>query len=63
MIVLFFNDNCEERGRITLKNKLTKEEATGFCTFKLRSDKNPLSSRSSKRSESLLNLLILMIEL
>ena len=34
----FNNDNCEERERITLKNKLTKEEITGLCTSKLRSD-------------------------
>ena len=34
----FSNDNCEERERITLKNKLTKEEVTGFCTSRLRSD-------------------------
>ena len=34
----FNNDNCEERERITLKNKLTKEEVTGLCTSELRSD-------------------------
>ena len=34
----FNNDNCEERKRITLKNKLTKEEVTGLCTSELRSD-------------------------
>ena len=35
----FKNDNYEERERITLKNKLTKEETTGLCTCKLRNDK------------------------
>ena len=34
----FKNDNCEERERITLTNKLTKEEITGLCTSELRSD-------------------------
>ena len=34
----FSNDNCEEREKITLKNKLTKEEITGLCSSKLRYD-------------------------
>ena len=34
----FRNDNCEERERITLKEQLTKEEITGLCVSKLRSD-------------------------
>ena len=34
----FRNDNCEERERITLKEQLTKEETTGLCVAKLRSD-------------------------
>ena len=35
----FNNDNCEERERITLKEKLTKEEITGLCASELRNDK------------------------
>ena len=38
----FNNDSCEERERITLKNQLTKEQITGLCTSKLRSDKKPV---------------------
>lgn len=34
----FCNNNCEERERITLGNKLTKEETTGFCTPEFRED-------------------------
>ena len=34
----FRNDNCEERERITSKEKLTKEETTGLCVSKWRSD-------------------------
>ena len=34
----FRNDDCEERERITLKEQLTKEETTGFCVSRLRSD-------------------------
>ena len=34
----FRNDNCEERERITLKEKLTKEETTGLCVSGWRSD-------------------------
>ena len=34
----FSNDNCEEREKITLKNKLTKEEITGLCSSKSRDD-------------------------
>ena len=34
----FRNDDCEERERITLKEKLTKEETTGLCVSELRSD-------------------------
>lgn len=38
----FNNDSCEERERITLKNQLTKEQITGLCSSKLRSDKKPV---------------------
>lgn len=38
----FNNDSCEERERITLKNQLTKEQITGLCISKLRSDKKPV---------------------
>ncbi len=34
----FRNDNCEERERITLKEKLTKEETPGLCVSGWRSD-------------------------
>lgn len=34
----FCNNNCEERERITLGNKLIKEETTGFCTPEFRED-------------------------
>lgn len=34
----FRNDDCEERERITLREKLTKEETTGLCVSELRSD-------------------------
>lgn len=33
-----FCDACGERERITLKEQLTKEETTGLCVSKLRSD-------------------------
>lgn len=38
----FNNDSCEERERITFKNQLTKEQITGLCISKLRSDKKPV---------------------
>lgn len=38
----FNNDSCEEKERITLKNQLTKEQITGLCFSKLRSDKKPV---------------------
>lgn len=34
----FKNDDCEDRERITLKEKMTKEETTGLCISELRKD-------------------------
>ena len=52
----FNNDNCEERKRITLKNKLTKEEVTGLCTSELRSDgKSVIFKKLEKVGESYMN--------
>lgn len=34
----FSDDNCDDRERITLREKLTKEETTGLCASKLRND-------------------------
>ena len=35
----FVNDNCEDRERITLREKLTKKTTTGFCNFEKRNDR------------------------
>lgn len=35
----FVNDNCEDRERITLREKLTKQPTTGFCNSEKRNDK------------------------
>lgn len=35
----FVNDNCEDRERITLREKLTKQPTTGFCNSEKRNDR------------------------
>ena len=45
----FSNDNCEEREKITLKNKLTKKEITGLCSYKLRDDSKSVIFKKLKK--------------